>query len=324
MNILFLGIAIFVLALLVIELSFHALRIYQNPDRALVRKRLSRSFDEEAGDADKNQSLLKKQVLSDVPLLNRMLSALPWFGKLQLAINQANMKYTLGFFLLVTLTFGLVGYLLSALFLESLWQPILIALGLAYLPYLHLLVKRKERMAKFEKQLPDALDLIARALRAGHAFTSGMKLVSEEFTDPIGPEFEETLDEINFGASVADALKNLIKRVECVDLKFFVVSVILQRETGGNLAEIIESLAHLLRERFKFRRKVRILSAEGKLNAVILLALPFIMFAALLVINPEYMQVLILDPIGRTVSMVAIVMMAIGVFFIRRIIDVDV
>ena len=324
MNILFLGIAIFVLALLVIELSFHALRIYQNPDRALVRKRLSRSLDEEAGDADKNQSLLKKQVLSDVPFLNRMLSALPWFGKLQLMINQANMKYTLGFFLLVTLTFGFVGYLISALFLESRWPPILIALGLAYLPYLHLLVKRKERMAKFEKQLPDALDLIARALRAGHAFTSGMKLVSEEFTDPIGPEFEETMDEINFGASVADALKNLIKRVECVDLKFFVVSVILQRETGGNLAEIIESLAHLLRERFKFRRKVRVLSAEGKLNAVILLALPFIMFAALLVINPEYMQVLILDPIGRTVSMVAIVLMVIGVFFIRRIIDVDV
>jgi len=218
----------------------------------------------------------------------------------------------------------LVGYLVSALFFNSAWLPLLLALGLSYMPYFHLLLKKKERMAKFEKQLPEALDLIARALKAGHAFTSGMKLVTEEFKDPIGPEFNEALDEVNFGSSVADALKNLTHRVECLDLKFFVVSVILQRETGGNLSEIIESLAHLIRERFKFRRKVRVLSAEGKLNAVILLILPFVLFAAVLFINPQYMQILILDPIGRAVSIAAIVMMVIGVFFVRRIIDVDV
>jgi len=324
MNILFLGIAIFVMALLVIELSFHTLRIFQNPDRALVRKRLSRSFDEEDDMAEHSQSLLKRQVLSDVPFLNQILLALPWLSKLQLIINQANMKYTLGFFILVTLTSGLTGYLISALFLKSLWQPVVIALGLANLPYLHLLLKKKERMAKFERQLPDALDLIARALKAGHAFTSGMKLVSEEFKDPIGPEFEEALDEINFGLSVADALKNMTARVACVDLKFFVVSVILQRETGGNLAEIIESLANLIRERFKFRRKVRVLSAEGKLNALILVAIPFIMFAALLFVNPDYMQVLIHDPIGKSIALIAIVLMTIGILLIRRIIDVDV
>jgi len=324
MNILFLGIAIFVLALLIIELSFHALRIFQNPDRGLVRKRLSRSLEEETGNTEDNSSLLKRQVLSDVPFLNQVLSTLPWLSKLQLAINQANMKYTPGFFILVTLTLGLVGYLVSALFFNSAWLPLLLALGLSYMPYFHLLLKKKERMAKFEKQLPEALDLIARALKAGHAFTSGMKLVTEEFKDPIGPEFNEALDEVNFGSSVADALKNLTHRVECLDLKFFVVSVILQRETGGNLSEIIESLAHLIRERFKFRRKVRVLSAEGKLNAVILLILPFVLFAAVLFINPQYMQILILDPIGRAVSIAAIVMMVIGVFFVRRIIDVDV
>jgi tight adherence protein B len=198
------------------------------------------------------------------------------------------------------------------------------AFGLMSLPYLHLLMKKKERMEKFEKQLPEALDLIARALKAGHAFTTGMKLASEEFKDPIGPEFEETLDEINFGLSVSDALKNLAERIECLDLRFFVVSVILQRETGGNLAEIIESLAHLIRERFKFRRKVRVLSAEGKFNAVILVTIPLFLFAALLYVNPEYMTVLIEDPIGKTVAAISIVMMIIGIFFIRRIIDVDV
>ena len=324
MNILFLGIAIFVLALLVIELSFHALRIYQNPDRSMVRKRLSRSLVEEANNTDNDNNLLKKQVFSDVPFLNQILSALPWFGRLQLTINQAKMNYTIGFFILVTLTFGLVGHLVSSVFLKSTWQPLLISMGLATLPYLHLLWKKKERMATFEKQLPEALDLIARALKAGHAFTSGMKLVSEEFKDPIGPEFDETLDEINFGLSVTDALKNLTKRVECLDLRFFAVSVILQRETGGNLAEIIESLAHLIRERFKFRRKVRVLSAEGKLSAVILLTLPFLLFASLLLINPGYMAILIQDPIGNTISVISIVMMVVGVFFIRRIIDIDV
>lgn len=322
MNVLFFGVTIFVLSLLVIELCFHALSVFQNPDRALVRKRLSRSLAE--GSQDTDNTLLKKQVLSDVPFLNQILTKMPWFGKLQLTINQANMKYTLGFFILISLTFGLVGYLAGSALLKTTWQPALAALGLACLPYFHLLMKKKERMGKFEKQLPEALDLIARALKAGHAFTTGMKLVSEEFKDPIGPEFDETLDEINFGLSVADALKNLTRRVECLDLKFFVVSVILQRETGGNLAEIIESLAHLIRERFKFRRKVQVLSAEGKLSAVILLILPFVLFAGILFLNPDYMEVLITDPIGKTISTISIIMMVVGVFFIRRIIDVDV
>jgi tight adherence protein B len=151
-----------------------------------------------------------------------------------------------------------------------------------------------------------------------------MKLISEEFKDPIGPEFDETLDEINFGLSVADALKNLTKRVECLDLKFFVVSVILQRETGGNLAEIMESLAHLIRERFKFRRKVDVLSAEGKLSAMVLVILPFVLFAALYLINPTYMTVLIADPLGRAISTISIIMMIVGVLFVRRIVDIDV
>jgi tight adherence protein B len=197
-------------------------------------------------------------------------------------------------------------------------------MGVSILPYLHLLKKKRERMAKFEKQLPEALDLIARSLKAGHAFTSGMKLVSEEFKDPLGPEFDETLDEVNFGLSVADALKNLTKRVECLDLKFFVVSVILQRETGGNLAEIIESLAHLIRSRFKFRRKVRVLSAEGKLSGVILVVLPFVLFAGLLLINPSYMGIMFADPIGKVIITISIIMIIVGVFFIRRIVDIDV
>jgi tight adherence protein B len=124
--------------------------------------------------------------------------------------------------------------------------------------------------------------------------------------------------------SVDDALKNLIKRVECMDLRFFVVAVILQRETGGNLSEILENLAHLIRERFKFRGKVRVLSAEGRLSAGILVAVPFLLFAGILVLNPNYMATLIQDPLGRTIATLSILNMAIGIFVIRRIIDIDV
>ena len=179
-------------------------------------------------------------------------------------------------------------------------------------------------MAKFEKQLPEALALIARALRAGHAFSSGMKLAAEEFGDPLGPEFNETLDEINFGLSVADALKNLARRVDCPDLGFFVVSVILQRETGGNLAEIIEGLAHLIRERFKFRGKVRVLSAEGRLSAVILMVLPVLLATFLFVFHPKVVAPLLHDPIGRVMLWIMSVLMVLGFLMVRRIIKVEV
>jgi tight adherence protein B len=197
-------------------------------------------------------------------------------------------------------------------------------LGAASLPLLYVRSKKNQRMGKFEKQLPEALGLIARALRAGHAFTSGMKLACEEFSDPLGPEFEETLDEINFGQSVPDALKNLGRRVDCPDLNFFVVSVILQRETGGNLAEIIEGLAHLMRERFKFRGKVRVLSAEGRLSAIILCILPILLAAFLFVFHPKVVAPLLEDPIGKALMWITGVLMVLGFLMVRRIVKVEV
>jgi tight adherence protein B len=151
-----------------------------------------------------------------------------------------------------------------------------------------------------------------------------LKLAAEEFSDPIGAEFEETIDEINFGVAVGDALKNLSNRIDCPELKFFVVSVILQRETGGNLAEIIENLARLIRERFKFEGKVRVLSAEGRLSAVILVALPFVIAMLLRFLNPEYMQTLFSQQTGRTIAIAALVMMAMGVVIIRKMIKISV
>jgi Flp pilus assembly protein TadB len=173
-------------------------------------------------------------------------------------------------------------------------------------------------MEKFEKQIPDGLDLIGRALRAGHAFTGGMKLAADELGDPFGAEFQETIDEINFGVNVSDALGNLVKRVDCPDLKFFVIAANIQRETGGNLAEIMENISRVIRERFKLLGKIRILSAEARLSAVIMSILPFAVMIALSFFNPDYLHTLFSDPVGKIVAVVAGTMMVIGIFIINR------
>ena len=150
--------------------------------------------------------------------------------------------------------------------------------------------------------MPEGLDFLARALKAGHAFSGSMKLATENFEDPLGTEFERTLDEVNFGVSTNDALKNLLDRIDSQDLRYFVVSVILQRETGGNLAEIMESISHIIRERFKFRDKVRVLSAEGKLSGILLCALPFLLCCYLQLVNPTYLSIYSTTPTGQIIA----------------------
>ena len=322
MDIFFLGVAIFLLCLFVTELTAYAIRIVLHPDRAEIRKRLRTIATVEA--ESESTDIIKKVVFSDVPFLNRALSAIPGVDRLELLMRQANVKYTMSFFLLLSLILGFTGYLSFSMLTKKPISSLFLALVATSLPLLTLRSKKKKRMARFEKQLPDALGLIARALRAGHAFASGMKLASEEFGDPLGPEFEETLDEINFGLSVPEALKNLAQRVDCPDLSFFVVSVILQKETGGNLAEIIEGLAHLIRERFKFRRKVRVLSAEGRLSAIILVILPLFLFGFLYSTQRGFLNPLFSDPIGRVLVWIFGALMILGVLLIRRIIKVDV
>jgi tight adherence protein B len=322
MNIFLLGAVIFIVTLFVIEFSAYAIRIIRYPDRAEVRRRLRKSVLPEAAQLDRD--IVKKKILSDVPFLNQFLTALPGVDRLDLLMMQANVKYTMGFFLLLSAALGMTGYLTVALLARNPALALALAAAAAALPYLTLRSKKNQRMVRFEKQLPDGLGLIARALRAGHAFTSGMKLAAEEFVDPLGPEFAETLDEINFGVSVADALKNLSVRVDCPDLKFFVVSVILQRETGGNLSEIIEGLAHLMRERFRFRGKVRTLSAEGRLTGKILVAIPILMFVAMYLLNPDYAGQLVHDPAGRMMAAVAVGLMVVGGLVIKRILKLDV
>jgi len=317
-----LGSVIFVQTLLVYELASYAYRLIKYPDRAEIRKRMKQSM--ALSLEDQSQDIIKKKIYSDIPLLDKALSAIPWVSRLDRLMHQANVKYTMGFFILLSTTLGLTGYLISFILIKNPLFAVLPAAAAASIPLITLRIKKKKRAARFERQLPEGLELIARALRAGHAFSNGLKLAAEEFPDPLGPELNEALDEINFGVSVPEALKNLARRVDCPDLSYFVVAVILQRETGGNLAEIIENLAHLIRERFRFRGKVRVLTAEGRLTGKILLVVPVVVFLGMYWLNTEHVVAFIRDPIGQAMLGTSVILIFIGAMVINRILKLDI
>jgi tight adherence protein B len=239
-------------------------------------------------------------------------------------IQQANLHYPLGFFILLSLVFLATGYFGASLMTLNRTVTILLAILLGALPYIYIRMKKNERMKKFEQQLPEGMEFLSRALRAGHAFTGSMKLAAENFDDPLGTEFEKTLDEINFGISTNDALKNLLNRVDLPDLRYFTASVILQRDTGGNLSEIMDSIARIIRERFKFRDKVRVLSAEGKFSAAILIAIPLLIISYLQIMQPGYLDTLTSEPVGKILMTIAISMALLGVVLIRKLISINI
>jgi len=259
-----------------------------------------------------------------VPWFHRMLLSISRINNLDRLLEQANVHMPLGFFVLLSLLLAALAFAAITIMKIHSTVAIILAAILGAMPFLYLLSLKQKRMAKFQEQLPDALDLIARALKAGHAFSGGLKMVAEEFSDPIGTEFQKTLDEVNFGVGVDQAMKNLAHRVTCPDLQFFVVSVIIQRETGGNLAEILEKIASLVRERFKLYGKVRALSAEGKLSAIILLSLPPFIAIYMAMVSPDYVSLLVKDPIGIALLVSAVCMMFAGLVVMKRMINIRV
>lgn len=315
-------IGIFIVTLILLEGSYVTFRSIQNPERKEVLKRLRILSSKEYENEDID--ILRKNLLSEVQWLNQMLLSFRWTDKVNLFLQQADAQYTLGVYVLLSFLLASAGGLVGLLITSSRMVLILFAVFLGMIPFLYIYFKKKHRMEKFQRQLPEALDLIARALKAGHALTGGLRMVADELGDPIGTEFEKTLYEINFGVGIPEALKNLPNRVDCPDLRFFIISVILQRETGGNLAEILEKIAHLIRERFKLQGHIQVLSAEGKLSAVILIALPFVIAVALYVLNPGYIKTLVIDPIGKILILFALIMMTIGIFVMKRMVKIKV
>jgi len=309
---------IFIAVILLIEGLFLMGRIWWNPEKRRIKEQLRQLSGEPYGRRDIN--IVRQRIMSDIPWFNRLLLNIrvPLIYQLETMTVQANLKYPLGVYLLTSFFLFVLGFLGATLFAPWLWLRIIVGVMAGLLPILYIKQKKELRLQQMEEQLPEVLDMLARSLKAGHAFTGGLQMISQEFSDPAGTEFRKTLDEINFGIAYEDALKNLVARMDSDDLKLFVISVIIQRESGGNLAEILENIARLIRARFVLKGQIKTLSAEARLSAVILTGLPFFVGFLLFFLNPTYVQLLLDDPIGHLMLIVAGIMLVTGIIIMRR------
>ena len=239
-------------------------------------------------------------------------------------IEQSGTRTTPGAVIFVSIAAAVLFGTTALVMVRYVWvAPIAAAVGLS-LPVLVLQRKRTSRLRKFEEMFPEALDLLSRAVKAGHAFQTAMNMAAEELPDPVGPEFRKTFDQQNFGLPLRDALNAMSERVPIIDVKFFVTAVLIQRETGGNLSEILDNLSHVVRERFKVLRQVRVHTAHGRFTGWVLLALPAFVGVSMSFINPEHMEVLYKDPMGRNLLGAGVIMQTIGYFWIKRVIKIEV
>lgn len=274
-----------------------------------------------AKDLAKQASLLLEPLDSKQSLLETIANR---FGDVDLLFQQADVQLTLSRMAMICAVLAGAG-IGAALFLGV--HPALVpllGLFLALVPALWLLWKRKRRLRAFGAQLPEALDMLARALRAGQSLGAGFNMVAGEMSAPLGKEFGRVFEEQNLGVSIEESLKSLAGRVPNLDLKFFATAVILQRQTGGDLAEILDKISKLIRERFQVWGQIQALTGEGRLSGVVLMALPVVLFVAMLRLNHDYVMVLFNDPMGKKLLIGAIVLQVLGALVIRKIVDIKV
>ena len=243
---------------------------------------------------------------------------------LQTAMEQADLSWSIATFLLATMGFAIGAGLAGLLFSNSFLVALFTAVVGGGMPYVYVTRKRARRMRKLEEQLPEAIDLMGRALRAGHPFSAGIKMVAEELPAPLGEEFRRAFEEQRFGLPVADALLSLADRNPLLDIRIFVTAVLIQREVGGNLAEILDSISHTIRERFRIQREIRTRTAQGRMTGYLLAGLPIIMGILFYFLNREYIMTLFTDPLGVFFLGAALILQVIGFLWIRQVVDIDI
>ena len=269
-------------------------------------------------------ALLRDELLSEIPALNRLLQRSGRVSRLRRLLQQADIKIRAGNFLLICIfSAALLGMIVTLLTKDMMFGWVGAVAGLP-IPFGYASFLRSKRFQKFETLFPEAIDTLARAVRAGHAFTTALELIAGEMAEPVAGEFRKLFEEQKFGLPVRDALLNLAERIPIVDVKFFVTAVMLQRETGGNLAEILDNLSYVIRERFKIQRQVRVYTAQGRLTMLLLMALPPIIILVMEVMNPDFIKPLFNDPIGHLLIVVGVILQTIGFFMIRKIIQIQV
>jgi len=290
--------------------------------RKLLKRRLE-DIDRQSQD-DGMASLLRERYLRKLSPLERRLEALPYMEALCSQIEQSGNRILAYRLVILSIVLavgaGIIAWFSTRMPLVAAAAPVI---G-GSMPFLKIFRDRASRFARIEEQLPDAIDIMRRALMAGHPFNASLKLVAQDMSDPIAREFELTFADINFGNDVRRAMLGLLARVPSVTIMAFVTAVLVQKETGGNLAEILNQIANVVRGRFRFQRRVRTLSAEGRMSAWVLALVPLILFGAMAITNPDYLPILFEEPIGRQLVVFAFIWASIGLYWIRRIIRIDV
>jgi tight adherence protein B len=311
----------FILVLGIVLGAYFALVV--RPESFERSKLLSRLGPKRAGVAKAVVLERKAERLSDVRAVQAMLSrAKGVSGPLDRLVTQSGLNITVGTLIMASVLLAVVGYGLVK------WVTYYTALGLAAaplfgaIPYLLVRYARSKRLDLFEEQFPESIELIARALRAGHAFPTGLQMVADEIPKPVGAEFKLVYDQQAFGMPISDALKGLADRVPILDARFFVTAVLTQRETGGNLSEVLDNLANVIRERFKVKRQVRVVTAHGRMTGWILAALPPALGVILVFVSPEHMKTMVTDPLGVKMLVAGGTMQAIGTVIIRKLVNI--
>lgn len=321
------AILIFLLTFLVVAGMIFGVWVFAGADagQEQIRKRMNAVHKaERRGDVSQSLKLVRDEMLSDVPVLHRILLQWSWSSKLQDFLAQAGMRTKPAKILLLSVVLGLGSYLAAGFFFRKPYLSLPLGLVVATIPLLVVVMKRRRRLHKFEERFPEALDLLGRAVRAGHAFTTGLEMIAKECGEPLAGEFRTAFEEQNFGLPLRDALLNLSERVPLIDVRFFVTALLIQKETGGNLAEILDGLSRVIRDRFRIYREVQVRTAQGRLTAAILIALPIFMAITISIINPNYMKVLFEDPKGPLILGIAAGLQAIGSMILWKIIHFEV
>ncbi|HET6178333.1 MAG TPA: type II secretion system F family protein [Candidatus Sulfotelmatobacter sp.] len=290
----------------------------------LLKERLASERKTPERAPEEELALLRDEQLSQIPALDNLLRRSERVSDIQKTLAQAGMTMRAGNLLGISALAGIVAAIVfygMSKRVELAWVGLLVGfLG----PYFYATMKRTKRFEKFEELFPEAIDTLARAVRAGHAFTTALEMITNEVAEPVAGEFRQLYEEQKFGMPVRDALMNLTERMPLVDVKFFVTAVMLQRETGGNLAEILDNLSYVIRERFKIQRQVRVYTAQGRLTMLFLMLMPPLVVGLLVMMSPEFVRPLFSDPIGHVLLVSGITLQTIGYFVIKRIIKIQV
>ncbi|MCG3161579.1 MAG: hypothetical protein JMDDDDMK_02768 [Acidobacteria bacterium] len=292
--------------------------------RRRIDERLKQLVQERGGASQREMQLLKEELLSNVPAFHRALIRFEVFNNLQAVLRQADLKVSVYRFVISSLIGGFVVGVVVFFISGSLMAMLMTAVVVMVIPLIVVRNKRSRRFRSFLEQLPDALELMVRSLQAGHSFSSALQMVATEMPDPIAREFGKTYEEQNLGLNIKAALENLAERVPILDLKLCVTAVLIQREIGGNLSEVLRNISHTIRERFRIQGEIRVKSAQARLSGYIVSALPFFLFFWINIFNPAYMRTLYDHPYGVLILGTGVVMQIVGWLIIRKIVNIQI